>query len=79
MARRTLDDWQHTCLECGLATSWTCDTMPPKSEQCKCSSNPSEMTVDEKLNQILTRLSTLEKKLNDLDSRTAGMINFGGR
>jgi len=32
----TKDDWYATCLTCGKATSWTCDTKPPKCEQCTC-------------------------------------------
>jgi hypothetical protein len=72
-----VDDWYSPCCKCGKATSWTCDTMPPESEKCRCNSEPADLQTQ--INALRSRIEKLESELRNLDARSAGMINFGGR
>jgi hypothetical protein len=67
-------EWYYPCNQCGKATSWTCDTIPPESERCQCQSETPDL--QSQIHNLISRVNKLESELRNLDARS---INFGGR
>jgi predicted RNase H-like nuclease (RuvC/YqgF family) len=63
----SVDDWYHPCNKCGKATSWTCDTIPPKSEQCSCHSDTPDFQTQ--LNNLARTISDLARKIQELETK----------